>query len=150
MTKKEKYKPLVFNKKAGFDYIFFDRFEAGIVLKGGEIKSLRAGGANLKDSYIAFRKNEAYLQNSHISSYKHGVHFEPKRVRKLLLNRNELNKIQGSLQKKGLTCVPIKIYLKNQKAKVEIALAQGKKKWDKREALKKKSQKREIQRHLRK
>ncbi len=139
------------NKKAGFEYLLLDKFEAGLKLKGTEIKSLRQGACQLKDSYISFRKDEAYLQNSHISPYKSSGpsnNHEPERLRKLLLHRNELNKIKGSLQKKGLTCIPTKIYLKNGLAKIEIALAKGKKKWDKREASKKKTMQREIRKNL--
>ena len=151
MTEKRKVKALAVNKKAHFEYKFVDKFEAGLVLRGTEIKSLRAGGCQLKDSYIALRKNECYLQKAYISPYK-GAHVEnnhsPERLRKLLLNSHEINKIQGALQKKGLTCIPLKIYLKKGRAKLEIAIAQGKKKWDKREDLKKKSQRRDIQRHL--
>ena len=140
------------NKKARFDYTLLEKFEAGLALKGAEVKSLRLGRCQLKDSYIAFRKNEAYLQKAHISPYKPASinNHEPERLRKLLLGRHELNKIQGRLQKKGLTCIPIRVYFKNGKAKLEIALAQGKKKWDKRQAAKKKSQDREIARHLKK
>ena len=139
------------NKKARFEYLLLDKFEAGLELKGTEIKSLRQGACQLKDSYISFRKDEAYLQNSHISPYKSSSpssNHEPERLRKLLLHRSELNKIRGSLQKKGLTCIPTKVYLKNGLAKIEIALAKGKKKWDKREASKKKTMQREIRKSL--
>ncbi len=141
---------LAVNKKARFEYTLVDKFEAGLVLKGTEIKSLREGGCQLKDSYIALRKNECYLQKAHISPYRPANinNHHPERLRKLLLNVHEINKIQGALQKKGLTCIPVKIYLKKGKAKLEIAIAQGKKKWDKRESSKKKSQKREMERHL--
>ena len=146
----EELKVLAVNRKAQFDYKLIDKFEAGLVLKGTEIKSLRHGGCQLKDSYIAFRKNGCYLQKAYISPYKsaHENNHEPERLRKLLLNVHEINKIQGALQRKGLTCIPLKIYLKKGRAKLEMAIAQGKKKWDKREFEKKKSQKREIQRHL--
>ena len=151
MTESKKLKVLAANRKAHFEYSFTDKFEAGLVLKGTEIKSLRAGGCQLKDAYIALRKNECYLQKAYISPYK-GTHVEnnhqPERLRKLLLNSHEVNKIQGALQKKGLTCIPLRIYLKKGRAKLEIAIAKGKKKWDKREDHKKKSQKRDIQRHL--
>ena len=134
------------NKKARFSYTLLDHFSAGLVLKGSEVKSLRNGGGQLKDSYIVFRKNEAFLQKAHISPYKMAGENQasPQRIRKLLLNRNELNKIQGALQKGGMTCIPIKIYFLKGKAKLEIALAKGKKKWDKRAAEKKKSQKKEM------
>ena len=145
-------KVLAINKKSQFEYTFIDKFEAGLVLKGTEIKSLRQGGCQLKDSYIALKKHECYLQKAYISPYKSANenNHQPERLRKLLLNTHEINKIQGALQKKGLTCIPIKIYLKKGRAKLEIAIAQGKKKWDKRESEKKKTQKREMQRHLKK
>ena len=135
------------NKKAGFEYILMEKFEAGLELKGTEIKSLRQGGCQLKDSYISFKRDEAYLQKAHISPYKHSGlsnNHEPERLRKLLLHQHELNKIKGALQKKGLTCVPTKIYLKRGLAKIEIALAKGKKKWDKREASKRKTIQKEM------
>lgn len=140
------------NKKSSYSYILLDKFEAGLVLKGTEIKSIREGGCQLKDSYIAFRKQEAFLQNAYIAPYKksHNSNHAPERLRKLLLNRHELNKIQGALNKKGLTCIPIRMYLKNGKAKLEIALARGKKIWDKRESAKEKIHKREITRRIRK
>jgi len=139
------------NRKAGFEYILMEKFEAGLELKGTEIKSLRQGACQLKDSYISFKKNEAYLQNAHISPYKSSgldSNHEPERLRKLLLHQHELHKIKGALQKKGLTCVPTKVYLKNGLAKIEIALAKGKKKWDKREASRKKTVQREIRKNL--
>ena len=145
-------KVVCLNKKARFDYTLLEKFEAGLALQGTEVKSLRLGRCQLKDSYIAFRKNEAYLQKAHISPYKPASinNHAPERLRKLLLARHELNKIQGRLQKKGCTCIPLRIYFKNGRAKLEIAIAQGKKKWDKRQAAKKKSQEREIARHLKK
>jgi len=144
-------KTISLNRKAGFEYILLDRFEAGLELKGTEIKSLRQGACQLKDSYISFKKDEAYLQNAHISPYKSsGIanNHEPERLRKLLLRRHELHKIKGALQKKGLTCIPTKVYLKNGLAKIEIALAKGKKKWDKREASRKKTIQREMRKSL--
>lgn len=144
-------KIIALNKKAGFEYTLLEKFESGLQLKGTEIKSLRQGACQLKDSYISFKKNEAYLQNAHITPYKSSSlsnNHEPERLRKLLLHRRELNKIKGALQKKGLTCVPTKVYLKNGLAKIEIALAKGKKKWDKREASRKKTMQREIRKNL--
>ena len=140
------------NKKARFEYHLLDHFEAGLELRGTEVKSLRQGQCQLKDSYVAFRGRELFLQNAHISPYKPAglENHQPERLRKLLLHRHEVDKIQGRLQKKGLTCIPIKIYFKKGRAKLEIALAQGKKKWDKRHSEKKKSQQREIARHLKK
>lgn len=143
-------KILALNKKSSYSYELFEKFEAGLVLQGSEIKSIRKGGCQLKDAYVSFRRNEAFLQNAHISPYEktHGEGHEPERMRKLLLHQNELSKIQGALQKKGLTCIPTKLYLKNGKAKIEIALARGKKLWDKRQDSKIKRQKKEIARRL--
>ena len=139
------------NKKARFDFIILDKYEAGLVLTGSEVKSLRAGQCQLKDSYIAFQGSEAFLQKAHISTYTASSYnnHEPERLRKLLLNKTELNKIYAALQEKGLTCVPLKIYFKKGYAKLEIALAKGKNKGDKREASKKRDANREIDRQLR-
>jgi len=128
------------NKKARFDYIIIDTYEAGLVLTGSEVKSLRAKEIQLKDSYVSFLGDEAFLQNAHISPYKSSSYnnHEPERLRKLLLNRNELEQIYGALREKGYSCVPLKIYFKKGRAKLEIALAKGKKAHDKRESLKKK------------
>ncbi len=140
------------NKKARFDYEILDVYEAGIVLVGSEVKSLRDGQCSLKDSYVAFRGHEAYLQKAHIAVYTASSIFnhEPERVRKLLLNKNELAKIQNGTTEKGLTCIALKMYFKKGIAKVEIALARGKKKGDKREAVKGREADRDIQRSLRK
>lgn len=126
------------NKKARFDYHIVETFEAGLVLTGSEVKSLRNNQCQLKDSYVSFVGHEAYLQNAHISVYKASSYnnHHPERLRKLLLNHSELNKIRAAIQEKGLTCVPLKIYFKEGIAKVEIALAKGKKVHDKRESIK--------------
>lgn len=139
------------NKKAWFDFEIIEKFEAGMVLLGSEVKSLRNGQCNLKDSYVSFRGNEAYLQNAHISVYQAASYngHEPERIRKLLLNQSELAKIFAATTEKGLTCVPLKMYFKKGKAKVEIALARGKKKGDKRQAVKSRDADREIQRAMR-
>lgn len=139
------------NKKARFDYHILETFEAGLVLRGSEVKSLRDGAVNLKDSYISFQGDEAFLQKAHISVYDASSYnnHEPERLRKLLLHRNELNKISGQIQEKGLTCVPLKIYFKRGKAKLEVALVKGKDKGDKRQSVKKRDASREIQRSLR-
>lgn len=145
-------KTVVMNKQASFLYHLQDKFEAGVVLKGSEVKSLREGRCHLKDAYISFSKNEAFLQKAHISPYKgslDGGH-KPERLRKLLLHKREIDKIQGFVDKKNVTCVPLKIYFKNQTAKVEIALAVRKTKGDKRQSLKKKTDQRKIERALRK
>lgn len=140
------------NKKAWFDYEILDKYEAGLVLQGSEVKSLRDGQANLKDAFVAFRGSEAYLQNAHIAVYQASSYnnHEPERARKLLLNANELIKIQEAVTEKSLTCVALKMYFKKGKAKVEIAIARGKNKGDKRQAKKSKDADREIQQAMRK
>jgi SsrA-binding protein len=140
------------NKKARFDYEIVDKFEAGLVLTGSEVKSIRDGAVNLKDSYIAFRNGEAFLQNAHISVYKASSinNHEPERLRKLLMHREELNKISGRVQEKSLACVPLKMYFKGGRVKLEIGLGRGKKKHDKRQSIKKKESDRELARALKK
>lgn len=140
------------NKKARFDYEIVETYEAGLVLTGSEVKSVRAGSVQLKDSYISFKGSEAFLQNAHISEYKASSYnnHAPERHRKLLLNRNELEKIFAAIREKGLTCVPLKIYFKKGRAKIEIALAKGKKSHDKRQAIKTRDVKAELQKTLRK
>lgn len=139
------------NRKARFDYQIIETFEAGIQLTGSEVKSARDKAVTLKDSFVAFIGNEAFLQNSHIAEYKNSSYnnHEPERRRKLLLNRSELDKIYASLRESGLTCVPLKMYFKEGRAKLEIALVKGKKVHDKREAIKKRSDDRQIQKTLR-
>lgn len=137
------------NKKAYHDYFIDETFEAGIVLVGTEVKSLRLGMANLKDSYAMIRNGgELFLTNTHISPYKQADRFtmpEPDRTRKLLLHREEINKLIGKIKERGYTLIPTKIYFKNGKAKVEIALAKGKKHFDKRDTIKKKTVEREME-----
>jgi SsrA-binding protein len=127
------------NKQARFDYFITETFEAGLVLTGSEVKSLRLKQITFKDSYISFIKDEAYLQNAHIAEYRASSYNNhvPERLRKLLLSRKELDKIYGSLREQGLTCVPLKIYFKEGRVKLEIGLAKGKKLHDKRESIKK-------------
>ncbi len=127
------------NKSVRHDYHIIETFEAGLVLTGSEVKSIRARNVQLKDSYISFKGHEAYLQNVHISEYKSSSYnnHSPERLRKILLNRNELQEIYDALRERGLTCVPTKIYFKGGLVKVEIALVKGKKIHDKREAIKK-------------
>ena len=127
------------NRKAWHDYSILETFEAGLVLTGSEVKSIRAKQVQLKDSFVIFRGHEAFLQNAHISEYKQSSYnnHEPERYRKLLLRKSELAKIYTALREKGLSCIPLKIYFKEGRAKIEIALAKGKKNHDKREALKK-------------
>ena len=140
------------NKKARFDYEIVEKFEAGVVLTGSEVKSLRDGAVNLKDSYISFRNGEAFLQNAHISEYKASSYnnHSPERLRKLLMHRDEINKIMGRVQEKSLSCVPLKLYFKKGRVKVEIGLGRGKKKHDKRQSIKKKESDRELARVLKK
>lgn len=119
-------------------------------LLGTEVKSLREGRANLKDSYAMIKNGEAFLMNCHISPYSHGniQNHDPLRTRKLLLHKREINKLWGNVSQKGLTLIPLKIYFKNGKAKVEIGLAKGKRQYEKRARIKEKEAKREIERHL--
>jgi len=136
------------NRKAYHDYFIDETIEAGIVLVGTEVKSLRLGMANLKDSYARVKDSELFLVNTHISPYKQADRFtqpEPDRTRKLLLHQQEISKLIGKTKEKGYTLVPTKIYFKNGRAKVEIALAKGKKLFDKREAIKKKTVEREME-----
>ncbi len=139
------------NKKARFDYTIVETFEAGLQLTGSEVKSLRNKDVQLKDSYISFRGSEAFLQNAHIAEYKASSYnnHAPERLRKLLLNRKELDEIYGALREKGYSCVPLKIYFKNGRAKLEIALVKGKKAHDKREAIKKRDVSDQIRSSLR-
>lgn len=139
------------NRKARFNYQILETFEAGLVLRGTEVKSCRAGKANLTDAYAAFRGSELFLQNLHINEYSHGnrENHDPRRARKLLLHRAELNKLIGRLQT-GETFVPLKMYLKKRHIKVLMGLAKGKKAHDKRQDLKAKDAKREIERSFRK
>ena len=140
------------NKKAYFDYFIISTYEAGIVLVGSEVKSIRLGHTNLKDSFITFSKNEAYIKNMHISSYKDATidKIDEKRSRKLLLNKQEINKLIAKTQEKGFTCVPLKIYLKDNLVKLEIALAKGKHLFDKKKSLAEKDIQRDTERELKK
>jgi SsrA-binding protein len=128
-------RPLASNRKARHDYHVLETVEAGMVLDGTEVKSARQGRVQLKDSYVEFRDGEAFLVGAHISAYSHGnrENHEPERARKLLLNRREIDKLAGRTVAKGLTVVPLSVYLRGDRVKVEIALAQGKKLYDKRE-----------------
>lgn len=138
------------NRKARHNFIIEDSYEAGIVLLGSEIKSIRAGQINIGESYAQFQGDELWLFNAHISTYKPASreNHEPLRARKLLLHRRQLNRLHGQLQQKGFTLVPLKVYLKSGLAKVEIGLARGKKLYDKRQSLKKRQDDRQIQRAL--
>ena len=139
------------NKRATFDYHILETFEAGLVLTGTEIKSIRANQVSLRRSYVQQRNGELWLVEAHIAPYVHGniQNHDPVRPRKLLLHSREIGKIIDQIQQKSLTIVPTKLYLKNGRAKVEIALAQGKKKHDKRQDLAKKDDQRRVERALR-
>ena len=138
------------NRQAGFRYEFLDKLEAGIQLQGTEVKSVREGGVQLKDSYAAIRDGEVWLHNAHIAPYAPASreNHEPERPRKLLLHRREIDRLIGTTQEKGLTLVPTRMYFKGPRAKVEIALARGKDVGDKRRALKDREQRREIERGM--
>jgi SsrA-binding protein len=140
------------NKRAFHDYHIEGIMEAGIMLKGSEVKSLRAGRANLKDGYAQLEGGEVFLHNVHISPYSHTTYdkVNPLRVRKLLLHRREIRKLIGKLHEKGIALIPLKIYfIDNGKAKVELGLARGKKLYDKRASLKEKQSNREMERAIR-
>ena len=145
-------KIICLNRKASFNYFFEDIFEAGIVLKGSEIKSVREGKVNIAESYAVEKGGEIVLINSHISPYKQASYsnHNPTGDRKLLLNKKEINKLIGKMQRDGLTIVPTKMYFKNGKAKIEIAVAKGKKKYDKRATKKTRDWNREKARFIRK
>jgi SsrA-binding protein len=134
------------NKKAFHDYFVLQKAEAGVALTGTEVKSLRDGKANIKDSYVIFKNGEAFLFNAHISAYSHGnlQNHEPERNRKLLLHRREIEKLREQVVEKGLTVVPLRLYFKGGKVKVEIAVVRGKKLYDKRETEKKRELDREA------
>ena len=136
------------NRKARHDYHIDDTFEAGMALTGTEIKSIRAGRVSLRDSFAVVKEGELWLMNAHIAPYDQGTfaNHEPRRPRKLLMHRREINRIAGQLQEKGFTLVPLRLYLKNNLAKVELGLARGKKQYDKRAALRQKETRREIDR----
>ena len=129
----------ILNRKAKFDYEILDTYEAGIVLKGTEIKSLRMGNANIKDSYAIIKNNEAFLLNMHISTYKQGNQFnhDETRTRKLLLHKKEIYKLRDKVEMNGYTIVPLKVYFSKNYVKVLVGLGKGKKNYDKREAMKK-------------
>ena len=138
------------NKKAFHDYCILETYEAGIVLQGTEIKSVRKGSVNLKDSFIRIKNDEAFIENMHIAPYEQGNRFnhEPLRTRKLLLHKKQIKKLQKEIKENGLTIVPTKLYFNTSKLKVEISLARGKKLYDKRQDLKAKDAKRDVERAL--
>jgi SsrA-binding protein len=139
------------NRKARHDYEILDTYEAGLVLTGSEIKSIRAGHVNLREGFVQVRDNELWLLNAHIAAYDQAGKFghDPLRPRKLLLHRKEIDRIAARVQEKGLTIVPTALYLTRGLAKVEIALARGKRQYDKRESLRRRDSQRQIERSLR-
>jgi SsrA-binding protein len=148
--KKEEHN-IVVNRKARHDYEILETYETGIALVGTEVKSLRVGKANLKDSYAALKNEEVWLYGVHISPYSHGNIFNhsPERDRKLLLHRREIRRLIGKTKETGLTLVPLRMYFKRGKAKVELGLARGKKQYDKREAIAKRDVERDVKREMR-
>ena len=138
------------NKKAHHDYFLLDTYEAGIELKGTEIKSVRLGNVNLKDSFVRIKNDEVYVENMHIAPYDHGNIFnhEARRTRKLLLHKKEILKIFGKMKEQGITLVPLQVYFKGSLVKMEIGVAKGKKLYDKRNDLKEKAAKKDIEKSL--
>jgi SsrA-binding protein len=147
----ENVKVVATNRKAGFEYFLFERFEAGLALKGSEIKSIRTGQISLAEAYIRVDENQAWLIEAHIAPYLQANRFnhDPKRPRRLLLHRKQIREMWDAVRQKGVTIVPIRVYLKNGRAKLEIAIAKGKKLHDKREAIAKRDAEREMDREFR-
>lgn len=144
-------KQIAYNRSAGYEYFIEEKYEAGIVLEGAEVKSLRAGNCNLKDSFCFIRNGEVTLKNMHIAVYDKSGSFNSKnskRDRKLLLHRREIDKIVGKINAKGMTLVPISLYFKDNLIKVEVALCRGKQSFDKKESIKKRDNERDIARQL--
>ncbi len=148
---KSGFKIICKNRKAGFNYFFSEFYEAGIALQGSEVKSLRDGKGNISEAYALDQQGEIYLLNSHIPSYKESSYnnHHPTRNRKLLLNKREINKLIGRVNREGFTLIPLKLYFKKGKAKIEIAVAKGKKQYDKRQTKKKMDWNRERARFFR-
>lgn len=151
MTDKKSNKVLATNRKALRDFFIQDRLEAGLALRGSEIKSIRAGQVNLAEAYVRHDRGEMWLVNAHIAAYDPASreNHDPVRPRKLLLHRKEIARLHEKAQQKGLTIIPLKMYLSNGRAKIEIALAKGKREYDKRQALAKRDSQRDIARALR-
>ena len=143
-------KVIATNRKARHEYHFHDTYEAGLVLQGTEIKSIRAGRVSLQEGYVSFEGGEAWLVDVHIATYDPASqqNHEPRRRRKLLLHRREIDRLRGRTQEKGFTVVPTKLYLKNGRAKLEIALARGKRQYDKRQTIAKRDAKRQVDRAI--
>lgn len=142
----------IYNRKARHDYFIEDTYEVGIELTGTEIKSIRAGNCNIKDSYAIIRNKEVFLINMFVSPYKEGNIFnhQETRTRKLLLHKKEINKLEEKIEQQGLTLIPIKLYFKNNKLKVELAVCRGKNNYDKRETIKERDIKRSIEKQIKK
>ncbi len=138
------------NRRASYDYFIEDRYEAGLALTGTEVKSLRAGHANLREAYVRIQGGEAWLWNAHISPYEQGNRYnhEPTRNRKLLLHAKEIRELAGVVKREGYTLVPLRVYFKNNRAKVEVAVARGKKAYDKRDVMAERDARHEIERAL--
>jgi len=147
---KDGLKLIANNKKAYFDYFIEDKYEAGVALHGTEVKSIRMGKCSIKESYIKIEDGEVFIYGMHISPYEKGNIFnkDPMRIKKLLMHKYEINKLNGKLQQKGLTLVPLQVYLKGGLVKVEVGLARGKKLYDKRDSLAKKDMKREAEKEF--
>jgi len=143
-------KVIATNRKARYQYHFHDTYEAGLVLMGSEIKSIRAGRVSLQEGFVLFEEGEAWLVNVHIAQYDPASqqNHEPRRRRKLLLHRREIDRLRSRIQEKGYTMVPTRLYLKDGRAKVEIALARGKKQYDKRQTIAKRDSKRQMERAI--
>lgn len=150
MAKKETQKLIANNKKAYHDYFIDETYEAGIALHGTEVKSMRMGKCSVKESFIRIENGEVFVYGMHVSPYEKGNIFnkDPMRVKKLLMHRYEINKLEGKIKEKGYTLVPLQVYFKEGKVKVEIGLARGKKLYDKREAIAKKDARRETEREF--
>lgn len=150
MAKKETQKLIANNKKAFHDYFIDETYEAGIALHGTEVKSMRMGKCSIKESFVRIENGEVFVYGMHVSPYEKGNIFnkDPLRIKKLLLHKYEINKLQGKIKEKGYTLVPLQVYFKEGKAKVEIGLARGKKLYDKREDIAKKDQRREAEKEF--
>ena len=151
MPERDNEKDVAVNRRAFHDYFIDEKYEAGVMLTGTEIKSVRNGRANLRDGYVRIDGNEAWLENVHISPYAQGnvMNQEPVRPRKLLLHRKEISSLIGKVKQKGYTLIPLRVYITRNRAKVEIGLARGKRQYDKREAIAARDAKREIERAMR-
>ena len=145
---KDHIKPIAENRKARFDYFIEDKFEAGMVLKGTEVKSLRQGRANLKDSYAKIKKGEVYVHQMHISPYPFAYYnnHDPSRVRTLLLHKYEIKKLTGKINERGYSLIPLRLYFREGKVKILLGLAKGKRKHDKRETIRRRDEKRDLDR----